>query len=280
MLYPDQPQQSEEKLADISIRQFNSSLAVSVACFTLGLISIALSIFVIGLLFGLIGLILAISRIHSKKILGRPLVLWGLWLNLIGFILGLFFGYFFIVRTYLYARKYSQQMGEKQFAKWINWPSPDFTVHTIDGNEISLSSLRGKRVILDFWATWCPPCKKEIPHFVKIRSEINPDELVIIGISSESTQTLKEFVEDNAINYPVASESNLPAPYNNIRSIPTTFFIDRNGVIQKVLQGYQDSDILRKNATLPDYTEPNTLASPLSLDANMNTAGEPNFKRQ
>jgi peroxiredoxin len=277
-MYPDQPQHSEEKLADISLRQFNSSLAISVACFTLGLISIALSIFVIGLFFGLIGFILAICCIHSKKLLGRPLVLWGLWLSLIGFILGLFFGYFFIVRTYLYAHRVSQQMGDKQFAKWINRPSPDFTVRTIDGNEISLSGLRGKRVILDFWATWCPPCKKEIPHFVKIRSEINPDELVIIGISSEPGEILKEFVADNAINYPVASESNLPAPYDNIRSIPTTFFIDRNGVIQKVLQGYHDLAILRENAMLPDYTEPNTLASPLSLDANMNIPAEPNFK--
>jgi peroxiredoxin len=277
-MYPDQPQHSEEKLSDISIRQFNSSLAISVACFTLGIISIALALFVIGFLFGLIGLILAISCISSKKLLGRTLVLWGLWLNLAGFILGLFFGYFFVVRTYLYARQYSRQMGDKKFAKWINRPSPDFTVRTIDGNEITLSGLRGKRVILDFWATWCPPCKKEIPHFIKIRSQISPDELVIIGISSEPPEVLKKFVADNAMNYPVASESNLPAPYNNIMSIPTTFFIDRNGVIQKVLQGYQDSDILRENAMLQDYTEPNASAAPLSLDANRSVSGEPNFK--
>lgn len=273
-MYPEQPQHSEEKLSDISIRRLNSSLAISVACFTLGIVSIASSLLVIGLFFGLGGLILAISGIRNKKLIGRPLVLWGLWLNLIGFALGLFFGYFFIVRTYLHIRKYSQQMGEKQFAKWINQPSPDFTVRTIDGNEITLSGLRGKRVILDFWATWCPPCKKEIPHFIKIRSEINPDELIIIGISSEPAEILKEFVGDNAINYPVVSESNLPAPYDKIMSIPTTFFIDRNGIIQKVLQGYNDEDALRKNATLPDYAEPN---APPFLDADMNSPDKPDF---
>jgi peroxiredoxin len=223
---------------------------------------------VIGLFFGLVGFILAICSIRSRKPIGRPLMLWGLWLNLAGFILSLFFGYFFIIRTYLEVRRFSE-MGDKQFAEWTNRPSPDFTVRTIDGNEIRLSSLRGKRVVLDFWATWCPPCKKEIPHFIKIRNEISPGELVIIGISSESAETVKKFAANNGINYPVASESNLPVPYDNIISIPTTFFIDRNGIIQKVLQGYHDLATLRENAMLQDYIEPNILGAVPSSDANM-----------
>jgi peroxiredoxin len=274
ILYPDQPQQSQEKLSDITVRQFNTSLAIPIAAFVLSIISIALSIFAIGLIFGIAGFILAIVCIQSKKNLGRPLALWGLWLSLIGIILSLLCGYFFIVRPYLYARRALGQRGEKQFAKWINRPSPDFTIHTLDGNDISLSGLKGKRVVLDFWATWCPPCKREIPHFVKMRSETNSNELIIIGISSESAETLKEFVAANAINYPIASESDLPAPYDNIRSIPTTFFIDRNGVIQKVLQGYHDFNILRENALLPDYAEPDVLTAPVSVDINM--AGELN----
>jgi len=145
----------------------------------------------------------------------------------------------------------------KLYREWLGKPSPDLTVTDINGNEIKLSDLKGKRVILDFWATWCPPCKKEIPHFVKMRNEIDPNKLVIIGISSESAEVLKKFAAENKINYPIVSAVDLPAPYDKIMSIPTTFFIDRSGIIQEVLNGYHDFEMLHENALLPDYIEPN-----------------------
>jgi peroxiredoxin len=123
----------------------------------------------------------------------------------------------------------------------------------MEGNEIILSQLKGKRVVLDFWATWCPPCKKEIPHFIMLANEVKSDNLVIIGISSEDKSVLKNFIEKTGINYPIASADDLPLPFAQISSVPTTFFIDRNGIIQNVLVGYHDYDTLKANATAENY---------------------------
>jgi len=90
-----------------------------------------------------------------------------------------------------------------------------------------------------------------------LRKEIDPNQLVIIGISSEPEGILKSFVKQNEINYPIVSADDLPAPYNKIVSIPTTFFLDRNGIIQEVLNGYHDYESLHENAVMSDYAEPN-----------------------
>jgi len=126
-------------------------------------------------------------------------------------------------------------------------------------------------VILDFWATWCPPCVKEIPHFVELRKTTSPDELVILGISDESPEILRAFVPKHNINYPIFSASDLPEPFPLVTSFPTTFFIDRNGVIQQVLEGYHDFDILKTNAIGPDYVS----AEPSDTDPASSPAASP-----
>ena len=78
------------------------------------------------------------------------------------------------------------------------------------------------------------------------------DELVIIGVSSEDENTLKDFVAKQGINYAIVSEDNLPAPFDAIQAIPTTFFIDRNGLIQDVVVGYHDYEHLKKLAMADD----------------------------
>jgi peroxiredoxin len=94
---------------------------------------------------------------------------------------------------------------------------------------------------------------KEIPHFIKLNSESPADELVIVGISSEEEATLKPFVKNKGINYPIASADDLPAPYSDVSSIPTTFFIDRKGIIQEVLIGYHDFGSLKEHALADDF---------------------------
>jgi peroxiredoxin len=139
---------------------------------------------------------------------------------------------------------------------WQGVLAPDFSVTTLDGQTMKLSQFRGKRVVLDFWATWCPPCRQEIPHFIRLFGQTSRDDLVIIGISDETAAKLQGFVATNGMNYPVASATNLPAPYNDLEYIPTTFFIDRKGVIQTIAVGYHDYDQLKGDALASDSSGP------------------------
>lgn len=253
----EQKEPLRQELSAELLRQINLCLGMSIASLVLGIISIPMSIALIGLPLGIIGLILAIVVLSMRCRLGRGIAIWGLCLSVIGILASIFCGYLFYYKTY---ETYKGMAGTRnvEFKEWIGKASPDFNVTDLNGKEIKLSDLKGKRVILDFWATWCPPCKKEIPHFIKLRSETDPNQLVIIGISSEPNEILKKFVSENKINYSIASSENLPPPYDNIMSIPTTFFIDRNGIIKNILSGYHDFDVLHENA-LSDYNEPNIL---------------------
>lgn len=150
--------------------------------------------------------------------------------------------------------------------------APDFSIKDVNGNPIKLSDLKGRRVILDFWATWCPPCRKEIPHFIELRSMTKEEELAVIGISSENPETIRSFAIKNKINYPVASAGDLPSPFSDVDSLPTTFFIDRKGIIQNVLVGYNSLEVLRAHALASDYEgmpkkEPTLQAKGLSKSA-------------
>ncbi len=225
-----------------------AGISLAVASLVLGLVSLPLSLFVIGAGTGLIGLILAVIHL-SKRLPLKATATWGLVLSAMGLIASAGFGGFYGFNIY---KGYSTMQGlaDAQFEEYIGTPVPDLTLTDLEGNEIILSGLKGKPIILDFWATWCPPCKKEIPHFIELRKTIKPEELAIIGISTEPAEILKPFAEKNNINYTLVSmpDDELPEPFNNITSIPTTFFIDDQGVIQNVLTGYHSFEELKDNA--------------------------------
>ncbi len=130
----------------------------------------------------------------------------------------------------------SAKTWEPSFTEWFGKPAPDFTITDITGKKQKVSDYRGKNLIINVWATWCPPCRKEIPDFIELRKEIKEDELGIIGISTEDGQEskVKDFVKENKMNYTiaVADFSKLEAPYSKISAIPTTFFIDKEGKIK------------------------------------------------
>lgn len=233
-----------------------TGLGLAVAILVLGLVSIPFSILLVGGIEGLIGIVLAIVYLKKKQEL-RKMVWWGLGLSVVGLIASAGFGMYYY-REYKQIQDTTEMLAEQSYSEWIGKPAADFTVKDLEGNEIKLSGLKGRRVILDFWATWCPPCRMEIPHFVKLRNVYDSNGLVIIGISNEDEKTLKEFREKHRINYVLASERNLPRPYSDVTSIPTTFFIGRDGIIRDVVSGYHDYDFLNLTVQgLDRRNEPN-----------------------
>ena len=120
-------------------------------------------------------------------------------------------------------------------------PAPNFALKDINGNNISLTDYKGKVIILDFWATWCPPCIKEIPDFIELYEQYKDKGFVMIGISlyQAGIEVVKEFAQSYKINYPIAmDDGQVNKAYGGITSIPTTFVIDSKGNIRKKYVGY------------------------------------------
>ncbi len=119
------------------------------------------------------------------------------------------------------------------FQNWYGKPAPDFTLTDINGKQHKLSDYKGKDILIIFWATWCGPCKLEIPHLIELRNTTKDDELAMLAISNEKLNLVKGFAAEAKLNYTVLMDrGGLPAPYNAIRAIPSAFFIDRRGYIK------------------------------------------------
>ncbi|WP_298836312.1 TlpA family protein disulfide reductase [Clostridium sp.] len=116
----------------------------------------------------------------------------------------------------------------------------DFKLKDLNGKELSLSDLKGKKVFLNFWATWCPPCKAEMPEIEKLYQETKNSNLVIVAVEiGEPLSTVKPFIDSNKYNFRVLidPDQSVAAKYN-ITSIPTSYFIDVNGnIVSKSIGG-------------------------------------------
>lgn len=120
--------------------------------------------------------------------------------------------------------------------------APDFSLTDLKGTSISLADYKGKVVFLNFWATWCPPCRNEIPGFVEVYDKYKDEGLEILGVAvSDRENKVKDFVQKNEVNYPCAmGTEQILRDYEPGQYIPTTIVIDRNGQIHKRHVGYMD----------------------------------------
>lgn len=108
----------------------------------------------------------------------------------------------------------------------------DFTLPDLDGNQVSLSRFRGTPVFLNFWASWCPPCRWEMPFLQEIHEEMG-EEVVILAVNlGESPEVVRRFVEENGFTFRVLLDERAEVmEMYNLRTIPTSLFIDRDGII-------------------------------------------------
>ena len=137
--------------------------------------------------------------------------------------------------------------------------APAFTLVDLDGKKVSLADYKGKAVLLNFWATWCGPCKLEIPWIVKLRDQYKSQGFEVLGIESDNYDTdpkayaaYKAGVEKSAkalgVDYPVLlGGDTISEPYGGLDGLPNSFYVDRNGVVTGQIVGLADRDEIEAN---------------------------------
>jgi peroxiredoxin len=113
--------------------------------------------------------------------------------------------------------------------------APDFQLTDLDGKTVRLADLKGKAVLLNFWATWCPPCKVEIPWFVDLQKQYGPQGLQIVGVAMDEgnpRDAIAKFTREMGVNYTILlGDDKIADAYGGVEALPTTFYIGRDGKI-------------------------------------------------
>jgi len=121
-------------------------------------------------------------------------------------------------------------------------PAPNFKVTSTSGQTISLNNYRGYVLLVDFFATWCTPCRASVPHIVEMNRKYGKQGLQVLGLSADEDegQALKSFVDEHHINYPVALANESVQTSFGIRSVPVMFVINKKGDIAEIYRGFND----------------------------------------
>lgn len=139
----------------------------------------------------------------------------------------------------------SQPVQEPEVGINVGNIAPDFTLTDLNGNEVTLSKLKGKKVYLNFWTTECPYCRMEMPEINRFNKEYG-DKILVYGINlGEDTDVVKQFISENKLEFPILMDSDLSVGYAyNIYYIPESVYIDENGIIKAVVNSAMNYDQL------------------------------------
>lgn len=133
---------------------------------------------------------------------------------------------------------------EKPSSPEVGGVAPDFVLKDIEGKDVQLSHYRGKMIVLEFWATWCPPCKATIPELIAVQTKYAGRGVVVLGVSidegGEIQSRLSVFSKDHKINYPVLLGTEKVINAYNVMGIPATFLIGKDQKIISAYRGYVD----------------------------------------
>lgn len=129
--------------------------------------------------------------------------------------------------------------------------APDFALTDLQGNTVHLSDFKGKKVLVNFWATWCPPCRVEMPHMQKFYEDYQSKDVVILGVNLTPTEknpdNVQAFVKEQQLTFPIVldKEGDVMQTYQVV-AYPTTFLLDSDGVIREKFQGAINYDIMKE----------------------------------
>jgi peroxiredoxin len=144
--------------------------------------------------------------------------------------------------------RFGPQLGAALGVGGSGQEAPEFVLETFDGDSIQLAQLRGKVVLLNFWATWCGPCRVEMPWFEQLHRDRAGDGLVIVGASTDlgTPDVVRRFLAEHDITYPVGQATpSLRRAFGGVRGLPTSFLIDRRGRIRHSVVGIFTEPALR-----------------------------------
>jgi peroxiredoxin/outer membrane lipoprotein-sorting protein len=128
----------------------------------------------------------------------------------------------------------------------LNKVAPDFELKTLDGEKVRLSEQRGHPVLLSFWASWCGPCRRELPGLSKISSEYRSKGLLVLGVNDEGKGTASKYVKEASLTFDTLDDSGQKAHrLYRVHSIPTVFLIDKDGKVVRFFSGARDEEALR-----------------------------------
>jgi len=134
--------------------------------------------------------------------------------------------------------------------KILNQPAPDFALASLDGKTLKLSDYRGKAVLLNFWATWCEPCKIEMPWFVELQKKYGPQGLQVLGVAMDDSapKDIAEFAQKMSVNYPIViGKEEVGTQYGGVQYLPSTFYISRDGKIMDRVFGLVSRSEIESN---------------------------------